>query len=101
MLIAPIYPPAAAFEQPVGTPHVLSLENASLADLMSVPAAWEIVLKHLPGLKLMTSTPMMKPHLHNFTVLSLSVFMPNAKPEVYATVDQELAQLPPVMDAVR
>jgi len=39
MLIAPIYPPAAAFEQPVGTPHVLSLENASLADLMSVPAA--------------------------------------------------------------
>lgn len=100
MLIAPVYAPAAAFEQPVGTPHILSLENASLADLMSVPAAWEIVLKHLPALKLMTGTPMMRPHLHNFTVPSLSPFMPNAKPEVYAAVDQELAQLPPVMDPV-
>jgi hypothetical protein len=101
MLIAPVYPPAAAFAQPVGTPYVLSLENASLAELMAVPAAWDIVLKHLPGLKLMTGTPMMKPHLHNFTVPSLGVFMPNANPEVYATVDRELAQLPPVQDSDR
>jgi hypothetical protein len=101
MLIAPTYPPAAAFEQPVGSPYILSLENASLAELMSVPAAWEIVLKHLPALKLMTSTPMMKPHLRNFTVPSLTVFMPAAKPDVYAAIDQELAQLPPVTEPVR
>ena len=99
MLIAPVYPPTAAFEQPVGTSYVLSLEGASLAELMAVPAAWDIVLKHLPALKMMTSTPMMKPHLHNFTVPSLGPFMPNANPEVYATVDRELAQLPPVEDA--
>jgi hypothetical protein len=101
MLIAPIYVAAIAFEQPVGTPHVLSLENASLAELMSVPAAWEIVLKHLPSLKLMTSTPMITPHLRNMTVPSLSAFMPNAKPDVYAAVDLELSRLPPVEDPLR
>jgi hypothetical protein len=101
MLIAPLYPPAAAFEQPVGTPHVLSLENASLAELMSVPAAWEIVVKHLPALKLIASTSMIKPHLRNMTVRSLAVFMPNANPDVYAAVDQELAQLPPLEEPVR
>jgi hypothetical protein len=100
MLIAPAYPPAAAFEQPLGTPHVLSLESASLAELMSVPAAWDIVVKHLPSLKLMTSTPMMKPHLRNFTVSSLSAFMPAAKPEVYRAIDEELARLPAVEEPV-
>jgi len=101
MLIAPVYPPAIAFEPPVGTPHVLSLETASLAELMSVPAAWEIVVKHLPSLKLITGTSMIKPHLRNFTVPSLSPFMPDAKPEVYAAVDGELARLPPVEEPVR
>ena len=101
MLIAPVYPPAIAFEQPVGTPHVLSLETASLAELMSVPAAWEIVVKHLPSLKLITGTSMIKPHLRTFTVQSLSPFMPAAKPEVYAAVDEELARLPPVEEPVR
>jgi hypothetical protein len=100
MLTAPTYPPAVAFEQPVGSPHLLSLESASLAELMSVPAAWEIVIKHLPSLKLMTGTPMMKPHLRNFTVSSLSAFMPKADPEVYRAIDEELARLPPVEGSV-
>jgi hypothetical protein len=96
MLIAPVYPPAIAFEQPVGKPYMLSLQNASFAELMSVPAAWDIVLKHLPSLKFITSTPMIKPHLRNMTVPSLAAFTPNGNPSVYAAVDQELAQLPPV-----
>ncbi|HTV96228.1 MAG TPA: hypothetical protein VME42_09485 [Steroidobacteraceae bacterium] len=94
MLIAPCYPPAVAFEQPVSAPYVLSLETASLADLMSVPAAWAIVLRHLPSLQPIVSAPMMKPHLGNFTVHSLAAFMPGAKPEVYAAIDEELARLP-------
>jgi hypothetical protein len=101
MLIAPLYPPAAAFEQPVGTPHVLSLENSSLAELMSVPAAWEIVVRHLPSMKLIASTPMIKPHLRNMTVPSLAAFSAGAKPEVYEAIDEELARLPPVQDEMR
>jgi len=101
MLLAPTYPPAAAFEQPVGSPHVLSLDTASLADLMRVPAAWAIVVNHLPSLQPIVSTPMIKPHLQNFTVKTLAAFMPGAKPEVYASIDQELAQLPPVEEPGR
>ena len=51
---APAYAPASAFEPPIEAPYVLRLENVSLAELMKMPAAWAIVLKHLPSLKLMT-----------------------------------------------
>ena len=60
---APIYPPAAAFEQPAPTPFVMSLENTSMAELMSRPAAWDIVLKHLPSIQRMAGSPMLKPQL--------------------------------------
>jgi hypothetical protein len=101
MLVAPTYPPAAAFEQPLAVPYVLSLENATLADLMSNPDAWNIVLKYLPSLKPMVSTPMIKPHLGNMTVPSLSAFIQTASPEVFATIDEELARLPPVQAVTR
>jgi len=101
MLIAPMYPPAIAFEQPVGSAHVLSLDTASLADLMSVPAAWAIVVRHLPAMQPIASTPMIKPHLQNFTVKTLAVFTGGAKPEVYAAIDQELARLPPVQGSAQ
>ena len=95
---APTYPPATAFEQPVSTPHVISLEDFSLAELMNMPAAWDIVSTHLPVLKIMTGSPMIKPHLGNFTVLSLSAFGIPATPEVVAVIDVELARLPPVTE---
>jgi hypothetical protein len=96
VLVTPLYPPAAAFEQPVGGPYKLSLEDASLAELMNVPAAWDIVTKHFPSVKLVTSMPMMKPHLRNLTVRTLSTFVPNGSAEVYAAVDRELSLLPPI-----
>ena len=93
---APTYPPAAAFEQPIAAPYVLKLEDFSLAELMQIPAAWDIVLKHLPSLKLMTSSPMMKPHLGNFNVQTLQTFDKKAAdPKVIAAIDAELARLPP------
>lgn len=90
---APTYPPAIAFEQPAAAPYVLRLEDVSLAELMKMPAAWEIVLKHLPALKLMTSSPMMKPYLGNFAVHDMQQFIKTATPEVIAAIDAELARL--------
>ena len=92
----PTYPPAAAFEQPVAEPYVLRLENLSLADLMKMPAAWDIVVKHLPALELITSSPMMKPHMGNFTVQTIQTFDKTATPEVLAAIDEELGRLTPV-----
>jgi hypothetical protein len=96
---APTYPPAEAFEQPIAAPYVLSLENVSLAELMRMPAAWDIVLKHLPSLELMSGSAMLKPHLGNFTVLSVQTFVKTATPEVIAAIDEELGRLPPVQEA--
>ena len=99
VLEAPTYRPAASFEQPLAAPYVIQLENSSLGELMKMPAAWAIVLEHLPALKLMTATPMLKPHLGNMTVLSLSSFIKMATPEVLADIDRELARLPPVAES--
>jgi len=96
VLIAPTYVPAAAFEAPAASAYVISLENSSLAELMSNAPAWDIILRHLPSLKLMTSSSMLKPHLGNFTVQSIQTFAKNATPEVLAAIDEELSRLPPV-----
>ncbi len=96
VLIAPIYPPAASFEPPVAAAYVVSLENSSLAELMSNTAAWDIVLKHLPMLKPMTDSPMIRPHLGNFTVQSMQAFVKTATPDTLAAIDQELARLPAI-----
>ena len=93
---APNYPPAAAFERPIAQPYVLSLDNASLAELMSVPAAWAIVMKYVPSLKFALSAPQLKPHLGNMTVTSLAAFSAPIAPPLAATINEELARLPPV-----
>lgn len=98
---APTYPPAAAFEQPVAEPYVVRLENVSLAELLGMPAAWDIVLRHLPSLKLMIGAPMLKPHLGNMTVCSLATFIKGISPEVVASIDQELARLPAAGESAR
>jgi hypothetical protein len=95
VLETPLYPPAQAFEPPATAPYVVRLDNTSLAELMSMPAAWEIVLQHLPMLKPMTASALLQPHLGNFTVYSLQAFVKTATPETLAVIDQELAKLPP------
>ena len=95
---APTYPPAVVFEQPIAAPFVLRLENVSLAELMKIPAAWDIVVRHLPSINLMARSPMLKPQLGNFTVQSLEPFEKMATPEVLAAIDEELAHLPLVRE---
>ena len=91
-----MYPPAPAFEQPLAQTEVLSVEQFSLAELMSMPAAWDIVVKHLPPLKMMVKSSMIQPHLGNFTVYSVQTFVKNATPEAIAAINEELRRLPPV-----
>jgi hypothetical protein len=94
-LDAPTYLPAAAFDPPVFAPYVLRLEDASLAELMQAPAAWEIVVKHLPALKFAVDSPQLRPQLGNMSVLSLSAFMKAVgSPETLAAINRELATLP-------
>jgi hypothetical protein len=90
---APAYPPAVAFEQPAAAQYVLSTETASLAELMSSPTAWAIVVKHAPFLEFAVKSVQIQPHLGNFTLdMFLSLGMTDQK--TIDAVDQELAQLP-------
>lgn len=90
---APTYPPAAAYEPPVAAPYELSVDTASLAELMSAPAAWAIVLKHAPAFKMIISAPQTKPYLTNFTVDSFVTYGVVSENTVEA-IDQDLRQLP-------
>lgn len=91
---APIYRPAVAFEQPVMVPRrELRVEAMSLAELMSAPAVWAVVLKHAPMFKMTVRTPMIQPHLNNMTVetfLNLGL----VSREGIEAIDQDLQQLP-------
>lgn len=96
---APIYPPAAAFEPPIEGPFVPQLENVSLAELMNIPAAKDILLKHLPSFKAPLESAMLKPHLSNLTVQTLADFIKPLAPEVAAAINVELGRLPPVQES--
>ncbi|CAN7341303.1 hypothetical protein LJR225_001991 [Phenylobacterium sp. LjRoot225] len=90
---APTYPPAAAYEPPAAAPYELTVATASLAELMSAPAAWAIVLKHAPMYKMVVSAPHTKPYLTNFTVDSFVTYGVINQKTIDA-IDADLRQLP-------
>lgn len=92
-LIAPTFPPAAAFEQPAVTPRRLSVRNYSVAELMQRPDAWTIVVKHLPAIRMMTGNEQAKPALANMTVVDFASLM-GVNNATYDAIDAELASLP-------
>jgi hypothetical protein len=91
---APLYPPAAAFTPPVATPRTLSVRNYSAAELMAIPAAWAIVVKHLPGVRMMADNPQAKPMLSTMTVADFAGFAGVDASAALAAIDAELAALP-------
>ena len=91
---APTYPPAVAFEPPAVAPRALTVRNYSAAELMAMPAAWAIVLKHLPGLKMMTGVAQAKPMLSTMTVADFAGFIGGDSKAALAAIDAELATLP-------
>ena len=91
---APTYPPAAAFQPPAAPPRPLSVGAYSAAELMAIPAAWTIVLEHLPGLKMMADNPQAKPMLSTLTVADFAGFAGVDASSALAAIDAELAALP-------
>jgi hypothetical protein len=94
---APRYLPAVEFAPPTAVAYELRLDNISLAELLEMPAARDIVFKHLPFLKFAIASPQLKPQLGNMTVRSLDAFVKPPSPDVYAVIDEELSHLPPVV----
>ena len=90
----PIYSPAIAYQAPIALPYVLSVEGCSVGELMADPAAWAIVLKHMPGVKFLTQIPAVQKLLDNMTLVDFSVFSAPLDPALVATMNAELAQLP-------
>lgn len=91
---APTYPPAAAYEPPRVAPYELTIRNVSVAELVSAPTAWAVVLKHMPAMKFVVSTPLAKPHLANMTVVDFAGFINQADSPAIAAIDAELRRLP-------
>ena len=71
---APLYPPATAFVPPERVPQRLSAAETPIAVLKSIPAAWAIVTKEIPGMDRRVGNPMLVVHLGNFSLESLLPF---------------------------
>jgi hypothetical protein len=92
---APQYPPAAAYVQPVAAPYDFGINTISIGELMNWPAAWEIVTRHLPMVKMMVGSDQFMPVRGNMTLPDLAVFVGPGMAPQYAQIDAELRQLPP------
>jgi len=90
---APIYPPAQSFDPPVAAPFELAVQNVTIAELLGAPAAWAIVLRHAPALKMIVAVPMIQPQLSSMTIDSLMTYGAVNQAAVDA-IDAELRQLP-------
>lgn len=90
---APLYPPAAAYEPPTPVAVDLRVENTSIAELMTAPKAWAIVLKHAPMLDFIVKIPVVQPNLSNFTVDSFAAFSVVSQAAV-AAINAEFSKLP-------
>ncbi|WP_395395945.1 hypothetical protein WBP07_21640 (plasmid) [Novosphingobium sp. BL-8A] len=71
---APVYPPARSYVAPRRLARVLSVRDTPIAVLQSIAPAWAIVGKEIPGFDRRVSSDMIKPHLGNFSLESLTIF---------------------------
>ena len=92
---APVYPPASHFVQPLRLARILNTKDTAIADLQAIPAAWAIVLEESPSVRMLVNTPMLKPHLGNFSFQSLVQFGA-VKADALARIDARLRMLGPV-----
>lgn len=91
----PTYPPAAAYEAPVMVPYKIGTRTCSAGELMRIPAAWAIVLKHMPMAKMMAGSPMVQAQLYNMTFADFGVFSNFDNSATLDAIDAELATLSP------
>ncbi len=93
---APLYPPAQAYEAPVAQAHVMSTRSVSLSELKANPQAWALAVKAFPPLEAITSSQQIKPHLGNFSLRDLAVFVPHFPKAILDPLDGQLTALGPV-----
>ncbi|MCE7796321.1 hypothetical protein LWE61_07060 [Sphingobium sufflavum] len=71
---APVYPPAARFVAPEIVARRMTTADTSIAELKSHPQVWAIVLSEIPAMDARIGNDMIKPHLGNFSLRSLTTF---------------------------
>ncbi len=91
---APIYPPATAYEPPTVLPYELSAENCTMAELMGIPSAWAVVLKHAPIMKSLAEIPFVKQVAGTMTIVELASFEAPLDKSTIAAIDDELRRIP-------
>lgn len=91
---APVYLPATAFAVPVPVETPLGVDTVSLAEIMSAPEAWAIVLKHAPIMKMVVSGPQIQPFLTNMMVGSFIVYGGVVTPAQLEAIDADFRALP-------
>jgi hypothetical protein len=93
-LTAPVYPPAAAFEQPKAVSFRPRLGDLTLAELMKFNDAWALVLERFPAVGIMVKSERAKPVLNIITLNQLNQVKTFATPEQFAALDADLQRLP-------
>lgn len=71
---APLFPPATDFVQPRRLPQRLSAAETPIAILKTIPQAWAIVTREIPGMDRRVGSDQIRPHLNNFSLESLLPF---------------------------
>ena len=71
---APVYPPAQGYEPVAFLPRPLNTSTSSINELMASPEAKAIILEEIPNFLTRIGNPLLKPHLSNFSPLSMVPF---------------------------
>lgn len=90
---APMYRPAASYHAPVVAPCTLTVEGCTIAELLSDPSVWTVVIKHMPAFKFIVAIEDAKPQFGNMTIVDFAHFGGPLDPKVVAALNAELKPL--------
>lgn len=69
-----IYPPARTYKTPIKADFVFGIETVVVSELLSSPSIKKMLEEKIPYFNQVIQAPMLKPHLSNFTLVTLSEF---------------------------
>lgn len=98
MTDAPLYLPAARYEEPVLAQRGFGIDDISVADLARGPATRAVLDQEIPGLTALARAPQIAPTLTNVTLREMTTFSFSAsmfKPGTLERIDAQLRALPP------
>ena len=96
---ATVYPPARQYEAPfmLPRPH-LNVADWSIAELLDIPAARTVVVKHQPIIAAMAGNPTTVPMLGLLRIADIAVFTTDQDQVVLDSIDEELKSIKPIGD---